>query len=109
MATAPELGLPTTCGSLALVGSKPKKNAGIIERVRQQFPSLPIHAVEGKLEPYAHPYGQSPSIYSTACYDAPWVSDVCLASSCGSDYLGQGQSVRKYHARPDDPQDTDLD
>ncbi|RWA10871.1 hypothetical protein EKO27_g4234 [Xylaria grammica] len=32
IATTPELGLPTTCGSLALVGSKPKKNATIIEQ-----------------------------------------------------------------------------
>ncbi|KAG7287561.1 hypothetical protein NEMBOFW57_007073 [Staphylotrichum longicolle] len=31
--THPELGLPTTCGSLALVGSKPKKNAAVIERL----------------------------------------------------------------------------
>nr|ODN92661.1 hypothetical protein L203_00941 [Cryptococcus depauperatus CBS 7841] len=32
IATVPELGLPTTCGSLALLGSKPRKNAAIIER-----------------------------------------------------------------------------
>ena len=31
--TVPSLGLPTTCGSLALVGSKPRKNAPIIDRV----------------------------------------------------------------------------
>ena len=31
--TGPELGLPTTCGSLALVGSKPRKNAAIVDRV----------------------------------------------------------------------------
>ncbi|RYP68289.1 hypothetical protein DL771_006791 [Monosporascus sp. 5C6A] len=29
--TVPDLGLPTTCGSLALVGSKPRQNAAIIE------------------------------------------------------------------------------
>lgn len=33
VANAPELGLPTTCGSLALAGSKPRKNAAILERV----------------------------------------------------------------------------
>ncbi|WVO18403.1 hypothetical protein L204_106119 [Cryptococcus depauperatus] len=33
IATVPELGLPTTCGSLALLGSKPRKNAAIIERL----------------------------------------------------------------------------
>ncbi|CAK7234340.1 hypothetical protein SCUCBS95973_008903, partial [Sporothrix curviconia] len=31
IATVPELGLPTTCGSLALVGSKPRQNAAIID------------------------------------------------------------------------------
>ncbi|KAK0717600.1 amidase family protein [Lasiosphaeria miniovina] len=33
IATVPALGLPTTCGSLALVGSKPRQNAAIIERL----------------------------------------------------------------------------
>ncbi|KAJ5701174.1 Amidase [Penicillium malachiteum] len=33
IATGPELGLPTTCGSLALVGSKPRKNASLIDRL----------------------------------------------------------------------------
>ena len=33
IATATELGLPTTCGSLALEGSKLRKSANIIERV----------------------------------------------------------------------------
>ncbi|RFU76890.1 amidase family [Trichoderma arundinaceum] len=33
IATVPELGLPTTGGSLALVGSRPRKNADIIERL----------------------------------------------------------------------------
>jgi hypothetical protein len=34
--TVPGLGLPTTCGSLALVGAKPKKNTAIIDQVRYQ-------------------------------------------------------------------------
>lgn len=29
--TVPALGLPTTCGSLALVGAKPRKNAVVID------------------------------------------------------------------------------
>lgn len=33
IATVPALGLGTTCGSLALVGSKPRKNAVIVERL----------------------------------------------------------------------------
>jgi hypothetical protein len=33
IATHPSLGLPTTCGSLALLSSKPKKNAEIIDQV----------------------------------------------------------------------------
>jgi len=33
IATTPKLGLPTTCGSLALVGSKPRRNAAIVDRV----------------------------------------------------------------------------
>ncbi|OAG13532.1 amidase family protein [Alternaria alternata] len=33
IASAPELGLPTTCGSLALVGSKPSKNAAVVSRL----------------------------------------------------------------------------
>ncbi|KAJ5162975.1 Amidase [Penicillium coprophilum] len=33
IATGPELALPTTCGSLALVGSKPRKNASLIDRL----------------------------------------------------------------------------
>ncbi|CAO2654984.1 Nn.00g117170.m01.CDS01 [Neocucurbitaria sp. VM-36] len=31
--TVPELGLPTTCGSLALVGARPRKNAAVIDRL----------------------------------------------------------------------------
>jgi hypothetical protein len=34
IATEPELGLPTTCGSLALVGSRPRKSAQVVEKVR---------------------------------------------------------------------------
>ncbi|KAM3443914.1 hypothetical protein MY4824_000362 [Beauveria thailandica] len=34
IATSADLGLPTTCGSLALEGSKPKKSATIIERLQ---------------------------------------------------------------------------
>ncbi|KAI1144927.1 amidase family protein [Nemania diffusa] len=33
IATAPDYQLPTTCGSLALVGSKPRQNAAIIDRL----------------------------------------------------------------------------
>ncbi|KAK5659422.1 hypothetical protein OQA88_623 [Cercophora sp. LCS_1] len=33
IATAPDLGLQTTCGSLALVGSRPRANAGIIDKL----------------------------------------------------------------------------
>ena len=33
IATCPRLGLPTTCGSLALEGSKPHKNAVVVDRV----------------------------------------------------------------------------
>ncbi|KAF4124991.1 amidase [Geosmithia morbida] len=33
IATVPELGLPTTCGSLALEGSRPRKNAAIVDKV----------------------------------------------------------------------------
>ena len=40
IATAPELGLPTTCGSLALVGSKPTRNAAVIERVSKTLEAL---------------------------------------------------------------------
>ncbi|KAK4460365.1 amidase family [Cladorrhinum samala] len=31
--TGPELGLPTTCGSLALVGSKPKRSAAVVGKL----------------------------------------------------------------------------
>ncbi|QPC80179.1 hypothetical protein HYE68_010931 [Fusarium pseudograminearum] len=34
IATGPALGLPTTCGSLALQGSKPRHNAGIIDQLQ---------------------------------------------------------------------------
>ncbi|KAF9770120.1 hypothetical protein IL306_012372 [Fusarium sp. DS 682] len=34
VATDPGLGLPTTCGSLALQGSKPRKSAGIIDQLQ---------------------------------------------------------------------------
>jgi amidase len=40
IATDPELGLPTTCGSLALLGSKPRSNAAIIERVSWDLNAL---------------------------------------------------------------------
>ncbi|KAH0524976.1 hypothetical protein TsFJ059_007409 [Trichoderma semiorbis] len=37
IATVPELGLPTTGGSLALVGSKPRKNAEIVEQTQSAY------------------------------------------------------------------------
>jgi amidase len=35
--SGPEFELPTTCGSLALVGSKPRKNVAVIDRVSHGF------------------------------------------------------------------------